>query len=138
MISLLRINLKNELSLSLNPTSYTNPASSNITYGVSGDFRSFELKDTLDNVVLVSGTNSGTFSGRVATVGSGSTHSPDADTSRTYQLTAINRDRVSSVTTANLSVAQQPPVDFDQELTAASTSFIHTSSSGTTLSWKDW
>ena len=31
--------LKNELSLSLNPTSYTNPASSNITYGVSGDFR---------------------------------------------------------------------------------------------------
>lgn len=127
--------LKNELSISLNPTSYTNPGSSNIIYGVSGDFRSFELKDTLDNVVLVSGTNSGTFSGRVATVGSGSTHSPDADTSRTYQLTAINRDRVSSVTTANLSVAQQPPVDFDQELTAASTSFFHASNSGTTLSW---
>ena len=38
-------------------------------------------------------------------------------------------------TTANISVAQQPPVDFDQELTAASTSFIHTSTSGTTLSW---
>ena len=127
--------LKNELSLSLNPTSYTNPGSSNITYGVSGDFRSFEIRDLEDNVVIVSGTNSGTFSGRVATVGSGSTHVPDVDTSRSFKLTSVNRDRVLSETTAAISVAQQPPVDFDQELTAASTSFFHTSTSGTTLSW---
>ena len=33
--------LQNGLSLALNPTSYTNPGSSNITYGVSGDFSSF-------------------------------------------------------------------------------------------------
>ena len=127
--------LQNGLSLALNPTSYTNPGSSNITYGVSGDFSSFELRDLEDNQVLVSDTNSTTFNNRVVTVGSGSTHNPDADTSRSYRLTAINIDNVSIQKSVNLSVAQQPPIDFDQELTAASTSFFHTSNSGTTLSW---